>query len=698
MKSKMTWLALFALASVVFLASHKSSQPRILSRYSALYFTFLATYSAGLAAAFWLYRSRHWQSLCQGMRRLDFSDFSAHAARHYAGSVAAIHVFHAVLVFLFISPRLVFSAEPILSSDYAHHFHQVASVVEALAGAGRHWALDFSFCAGYPVGALFDVDMKLVEILAFVLTRLGVALPLAYNCLILLFFLAPPVLLFASCRNFRLPPDATILVMAAGVLLWHSDLNLVGFNAYGMFAFVFAVYWTILTVSIFHRFIERPGAASTAALAAALALGLHAHITMPLLAAPPMLTLYVLSFRKMSPAGHGLAVLAASLALALNAWWIATVAQFLPFRVATTFWAAPSISSLIEVLLYFGSPELVLGLLGVWGYSLHRTSARVVSLMGMASIAGYFFLANMAGGVVPWFNSLEPRRFTVALAVFSVVGVALGAARLLSGRRLGRMSYRTGFPVLLILLFYFGNLLAPRSTGRFHGEQEFLQPLVEWIRENTTREARIAFLDDSPGSLTGAKLRYFVDRELVGGPFSQMNLKHSYASFTPYRFFDKRLAELTEDDFGRYADRYNIRWLVTSTDQACAIFSVFSATAALVERMTLQSEEKWGSEALSPFERYRSRKGEFPICIFELEREPSFFLHGSGRAAATLNRIAVTEASPGRVVLKYHWSDTMAVSPVLPIREHRVPGAPIGFIEIDNGTTTEFVVYNSYRR
>lgn len=697
MKPRGAWLfwgtaaAFFAL-----LASHESSRPVVVGRYSPSYFALLVVYALVLGVAAVLARTDRGQRLRELSGELRPQAVMAWSRARYVPLVVAVHLLHLLLVFLYLPPGRVFSGEPILVRDYAHHYHQVSSVVATLAAEGRHWAYDPSFCAGYPLGTLFDLDMKLFEVASYALTRLGLGLAPAFNGLILLCFLAVPLLLWSACRNFALSRGATALVLLTGVLLWHSHWLILTFNGSGMCAFVLATYWTLLVASLFDRLLRDPGAAVYLAFLAALGAGLLVHVTMPVLLAAPLGVLYARRFRRTPFTWHALVWIAVLAAAAANGWWISTVMRFARHRVETLFMAAPTLSDLIGSFLRFESPDLLLALLGLWGYSAIRGEHRAFAVTGLVSVACYWLLANLSRGI-PVLGSLEPGRFAIPAAVFAMIGLAAGVASY-AQKHAGRVDLRAPVPIVLVLLFFAGATMSPRSMlePSFRSSEEAFSPITRWVQQHTTREARVAFLDDSPGFLTGARLRFHVDREVIGGPFSQMNLEHSYASFTPYRFFDRRLAELTAEDLARYADLYNIRWLVTSTDEACLTFSLLSPVAVRVDRLTVRGTGRWPSSG-SPFARYRQGKGAYGVCFFELNRDADFFLQGSGRVDATLNRIAVEDATPGTVVLKYHWLETLATNPPLPIREHPVAGSPIGFIAVDNGSVRDFVVYNAYR-
>ncbi len=691
-----TWAFAGAAALLVVLASHKSVQPQILGRYSLSYSAFLLVCSLSLVAAYVLYRRGYPRRLAGVAARLREVRPADVAAGRYRQLILGASLLHFVLVFFYLSPLRVISPEPILRMDYAHHFHQVATVVEALATEGQPWAYDPSFCAGYPAGTLFDVDMKLIELMAYLLTWSGLDLGLVYNCLILSFFLAVPAVLWRSCRNFELTPAGTVAALFAGVLFWHSYRMILVFNSSGV-SFVFASYWTLLSASLLYRCLRQPRASTYFWLGAALAIGLAIHITSPILLVGPMAAVYFRRWREVSLKQNILLAFLVVAATALNSWWIAAVVRFYPMRVVTAFWEAPRISELLASFLDFETVDLTLAVLGMWGFFALRATHKSLSVVGMVSVAYFYALANLTGGV-PWLNTLEVGRFAVPFGIFAMLGLSVAVAEAVAGYRLGELSARTSLPVLLISLLFAAQLLVPRTLidDGFGSARAAYAPLVSWLEEHTTRDARVAYLDDSPGPVTGAKLRFYLDREIIGGPFSQLNMVHSYASFTPNRFFDVSLLEVTREDLARYAERFNIKWLVATTDETCAIFSALAPVATQVEQFSPRRLSDTGG-AISPFKRFWQVRGRLRFCVFEIDRQADFFERGSGRVSARLNRIEVRGASRGGLVLRYHWLDTLATDPPLPLREHRIEGQPVGFIAVDNGETANFVVYNSYR-
>jgi hypothetical protein len=65
---------------------------------------------------------------------------------------------------------------------------------------------------------------------------------------------------------------------------------------------------------------------------------------------------------------------------------------------------------------------------------------------------------------------------------------------------------------------------------------------------------------------------------------------------------------------------------------------------------------------------------------------------GSGRLTAAPNRITVSEASPGGVVIKHHWVEPLRTSPPLPVGPYPVEGSPVGFVQVENGSVRNFTI------
>ena len=165
-----------------------------------------------------------------------------------------------------------------------------------------------------------------------------------------------------------------------------------------------------------------------------------------------------------------------------------------------------------------------------------------------------------------------------------------------------------------------------------------------------------------------AFLPLLVEREFLGYVGTAPFLAHRYAGFEAGKLFGKSLATLSEAEFAALLSRYAVSWVVACTAEALAGVSKFTGVVDEVEPAV--------------------------DCRIFRVRHPdrSRFLEGSGEVRAMLDRIEVRQAAGDRLILKYHWTPGLRTDPPLPIEEARRPDAPVGFIAIRPGTTTDFTI------
>jgi hypothetical protein len=258
-------------------------------------------------------------------------------------------------------------------------------------------------------------------------------------------------------------------------------------------------------------------------------------------------------------------------------------------------------------------------------------------------------------------------------------GLTLGTSEALRGFALRRLDLERALPVALVLVMLAAPYLSPVwirvGPPSEPGVVAHLGRLAEWLREHTTRTARIAFCERSPGPYSGAKLRFHLERELIGGPFFDSNLAHGSVNFLWNSYLGPGgPTEIDADTFLRRSSLYNVGWVVSSDH------SVSQALRHLAPEIVHMA----------------SIEGPEPLEVFEIRREHDYFLEGSGKASARLNEIQLEDVSPGGVVLKYHWLETFVTDPPLAIERHEVPGDPVGFIRVHNSNVSAFRIRNSY--
>jgi hypothetical protein len=215
---------------------------------------------------------------------------------------------------------------------------------------------------------------------------------------------------------------------------------------------------------------------------------------------------------------------------------------------------------------------------------------------------------------------------------------------------------------------------------------------VEWIRANTDDSARIMLEDQLrlreatlPESLHWTcLLPIFTSRQFIGGQYQTAPLLHHHASFGDFHLAGRPIIDYSPASLVEFLERYNIGWVICWSPQARAVFDAFTA-----------------AERCAVLPRHTSRPTENRYVIYRFKRDRSYFAQGSGRVTAVdLNRIELGALVPtaGRVVLRYHWLDTLRSEPVVPLEPVTIGDDPVGFIGIRTDRPIErLVLYNAYK-
>jgi hypothetical protein len=109
----------------------------------------------------------------------------------------------------------------------------------------------------------------------------------------------------------------------------------------------------------------------------------------------------------------------------------------------------------------------------------------------------------------------------------------------------------------------------------------------------------------------------------------------------------------------------------------------------------------WHEESKNFFNRYPDytvKQVEInTFTIYEVSREPSFFLKGKGIVKSDYNRLELSHlvAKDGEVILNYHWMKQLKTKPENKLERVFIGNDPIGFIRIVDPSRS-LVVYNTY--
>jgi len=588
----------------------------------------------------------------------------------------ALFVVHAYLALsAFASPADLFSAAPVLNVDWCSQYYWAFAARSFFHASGRIWGFDPFFMAGYPLDFIFNSALPVqLSALALPFLPLGLVVKLFY----LATTLSVPLFLYFSMRNFGLPALAALAAAALGTTYyWLAEPGL--FAQWGMLSGSFLLSFFLYPLSLWFRWLERREGRAFMLLCIALPLAFLIHKTAFVLLPLPMLLLFFFYWRRLR--GRDWLLLGAlGLAVALaNFWWWIPFFRYLPFKVedpTTTFFQNTDVlrflADLFPVQPYFG---LALGRDLIFGFGLYGL-LRNKSLRPLLPALVFFGLLTYFGSFAAPLRHLQPYRYVSAFYFLLLAPAGCGLRQLrqaVLGSRAAaaKTASALGFVAVLIVLHFLPNFrlfyyVAPLKSALAPEVAE----LQQWLSAHTDRSARILIEDNNvwqekQRTYGGARypgiLPALLPRECIGGPLPNAFIRHHEVDFSDGRLLGRPLAQYSDDLLKASLDRYNVKWVVAWSE---------------VSRQRFTRMAPWA----------KLRASFAGLAVFELDRDPDFFLKGRGRVRADYDRIELNdlEAQEGKVVIKYHYLDGFRAEPPARVVAVPVPDDPIGFIGIEN--------------
>jgi hypothetical protein len=596
---------------------------------------------------------------------------------------------HLGLSAYFAPPRVLFSKEPVMFSDYALHYYQTERALSAFHGWGKLWGWDPLVLAGQPAGALEDLTTKGTELFVIGLRELGVDAGFAFNLFIVLGFVLLPAAAWAGARLFDLPPRTAIWAVVLWMLLWFFDSFMHWCWWIGMITWSIAAYGGVVLLGLVHRAVESKRAIwylPVALLASALAL-IHPFIALTLIV--PGAALYARAFRGLPKAQHGLLWLSLACAGATSLVWIGPALRFRHWvETADTFFNATAgyfvfdsfdmlhnsdntgapVRTIVRTLCF------VAGGIMLWRW--HRAGDRRALPLGslviwgvlMAYLGGYSSIARQTQP----YRQIAPAMLAAALpaAVLLRETFSLKWLRTLSGpsRTLFWLAAALVVPrFALTVAYYFtdvvdpilGNKPKPWTTS-LDSPNPAAREVRAWLEQNQGGRGRVVIRHWVLDEYLAATTRL----PLLGG-IEQRNIQQADA----HLFRRAQDGGLPTPALRRYLETYAVGWLVIGGP-----------------RIGLEGQ----NELLQPVANVAGHR------IYRTRAEPSWFLRGSGHVVEQrLNLVKVADASGDDVVLRFHWLESLACRPGCRVERYPVSGDRVGFIRIPSPPAV-FEIYNAY--
>jgi hypothetical protein len=597
------------------------------------------------------------------------------------------------LITVFLRPADIISNTPIYTDDYSLHLSECISAKRFFSTAGKCWGYDPFLLAGFPRGTLADADNKAWELLYWALSPI-LGDGLGFKIYVLLFFLTYPLMVYGAARNFNLSSEQGLVAAFLAILFFHLSLAK-DFVAWGMFSYVFAVFFSLYVLSAYYRLLQQFSWKRYLAVAIFVSLLVMMHILSFVHIAIPTLILYIVYFKQMTNRQKAAILFLPFIAGLVNSYWIVPMLQFFNDKTIRPgdYEFNLQIKSLFEpISIYihqsktidYNAPSLnntfidVLFLVFSWsGFYCWYKKKLYHLIISFVSAFIFVFLIAFYGSHTIFFSQLQPERFTVPLTLLLIIPSCIGIYNACVALLKGRSSVASGYIICVAFVLLYRPVVRPFAT--FYNSKPFrmscvfpgkLQGLLKYLETHTTRAGRI-LIEDSEYLRTVSPFHQFygghfpglfpeyLQREYLCGPRPMYPIRHSYASFVRGVLFDKNIADYTEAGLKERFDTYNVKWIVC----------------------WYQESKKY----LERFPAYIIKMADIDnFSIYEVIREPSFFLKGSGTVHADYNHLDLenVSAEDDEVIISYHWMKKLRLAQGGPIEQIFLEGDPIGFIRI----------------
>jgi hypothetical protein len=596
---------------------------------------------------------------------------------------------HALALLLYLDWSEVLTNAPVADTDFATHWIETWSVSHFLP-RGRLWGYDPSFMAGYPSGALYDLDNKVIEVASVGLSRTGLSLAHSYNLVLAGLVVGAPLAVYPAARWLERCRFDAALAQVAALGLWYADPVLIWSWQGGTFAFLAAVFVALLVYAAGVRVTadelpRSPWPWLVWFMGGPLIFWLHAFAFALLLA--PLTVLALARWRKIAPRRRLTLALWPPLVVLTCLPWLWPALRFFDTRTRSDHFLQGGLGALAADLLSIGrvdgaSHAELLGLrwlvLLIGGIGLWRLARRQPAQWGLAAGIASGLLLAYGADYLPGGGDLQPYRYIQQAAVWSTVGLGAGARRLRAGWR-GWTGQNRGIghylPVAVMLSVallwagYGGWTARPPALGgpayhRWRGPSDEQLALCRELRALPDGAGRV-LTDDW---VSGALLPWCAGVEVIGGPFLWFTMDYGYANATPWDYLGTSYRDFDGASWRAALAVYDVRWLVVS--------------------------ERWRVPGWYPLAAWLD---DHPGLVEPVATVGAFRVYhvlGTQPPAAGIRVLAAPDVlvvdglPPGRrVVLPYHWVDGLrAADGVATIEPERLDPDPVPFIAITSET------------
>jgi len=616
--------------------------------------------------------------------------------RKYILLFSILIIFHTLSTFISFPIHRLDLEKPLLHNDYAFHFFQTKQTLDFLRISKRVWGYDPYFMAGYPTVAVNMLNNLGAAFAAGILSFF-MPLPIAIKVFIIMMLIIFPIIYFFTCRNFSFDVPQSLLACAILIFLLHFFWCYRLLVSAGLYNFVFCTFVALFTCSCFVRYLAKKEKRVLVyyILSGWFSLTLHPLSGVILLT---FLVFYLIfNYKKIFSIEFRHLLLASCFMVAANLYWIIPMIRFSKYYLSTHRYDRAT--GLFDFFEKIGNYKNIIfnfflgcSLFGPFFIKKEDKNRTLIFPLWIILLFMLFITYCKTEPIKSLFAHIQPGRYIFVSAILIPILIAQLFSSLLFFKN---YTHRLKWIILffcLILLFHF--FICSCYCVRLMGDKHRLakkilclplnkykivandvmgnysEGLVKKILGLTNLSGRILIEDNCYGEAYSSSrilgmLQILTSREFIGGPFFEVKIIHSFSTFGDGEIFSKHIEDINIKRFMQYMELYNIKWIFTHFENSKNYFRSYP-------------------EYFQYIDAYKN------MDIFLVNRESSYFIEGSGNICASLDRIRITNASRGNIIIKYHYLETLKSRPKVSLKEVKMLDDPIGFISINNnrGFTT----------
>jgi hypothetical protein len=584
--------------------------------------------------------------------------------------------------------------KPLLHIDYAFHFFQTKQTLDFLRISKRVWGYDPYFMAGYPTVAVNMLNNLGATFAAGILSFF-MPLPIAVKVFIITMLIIFPLIYFFTCRNFSFNIPQSLFACTILIFLLHFFWDYKYSITIGVYNFVFCSFAALFTCSCFVRYLVK---AEKKVLVYYIVSGWFSLTLHPLSGFILLTFLFIylaFNYKKIFSIEFKYLLLGSCFMVVASLYWIMPMIRFSKYYFPTyrysqaagfSYFFIKKIGNHNDIFFNF---FLGCSLITPFFIKKEDRNRTFVFSIWVISLFMIFITYCKTEPIKSFFAPLQPNRYIFVSAILIPILIVQLFSSLLFFKNHG---YCLKWIILffsLILSFHFfvysdrciklignknrifrkfKNIFCPPFGGHKDIADDIMgnygEGLVKKILELTDCSGRI-LIEDSwlPGTYSDSfifgVLQILTSREFIGGPYIELKIMHSFATFGDGKIFSQHIEKINIKTFMQYMQLYNIKWIFAHSKNSKNYFSS-------------------QPEYFQYIDAYKN------MDIYSVNREASYFIEGSGNVRASLDRIVISNASQGNIIIKYHYLETLKSLQKVSLKAVKMLDDPIGFISIDN--------------